>query len=595
MCGIVGYAGTENVGDILLRGLKRLEYRGYDSAGVAIKSSDDDLYIQKKKGRVEGLEDDKFLTGTIGIGHTRWATHGKPSDKNAHPFSDCDDNIAVIHNGIIDNFVSLKEKLVEEGHEFTSETDSEIIAHLLEDNYQGDLLEALRKSIRRLKGAFAIVAIHKDEENLVVARNESPLVIGVGANENLVASDVPAILDYTNEIKYLHDGDLARVGKEDITIIDLDGNDIDRETKKVNWSVEDAEKGGYEHFMLKEIHEQPDAIHESLLGRMAEFEDVSFSKYNIDNIKLIACGTSMHAAYVGKYIIEKIAKIPCSVEVSSEYRYSSENDSYPFTVLLSQSGETLDTIAAAREANKRGCTTLAITNILDSSITREVDEVVYTHAGPEIGVAATKTFTTQLIALYLIAIELALQRRVISKGKAEDYKSELRKLPRKVEKILDKVDEIKEITERLSEAYDIFFIGRNINYPVALEGALKLKEIAYINATGYPAGELKHGPFALLTEKTPVISIAVKDHTFEKMLGNIGEIAARESPIIAVGDQDKELEKLSDEYVTIPEAPPLFSPILVNVVLQLFAYYTAYKLDRSIDKPRNLAKSVTVE
>ncbi|MFW6072263.1 MAG: glutamine--fructose-6-phosphate transaminase (isomerizing) [Thermoplasmatota archaeon] len=595
MCGIVGYAGTENVGDILLRGLKRLEYRGYDSAGVAIKSSDDDLYIQKKKGRVEGLEDDKFLTGTIGIGHTRWATHGKPSDKNAHPFSDCDDNIAVIHNGIIDNFVSLKEKLVEEGHEFTSETDSEIIAHLLEDNYQGNLLEALRKSIRRLKGAFAIVAIHKDEENLVVARNESPLVIGVGANENLVASDVPAILDYTNEIKYLHDGDLARVGKEDITIIDLDGNDIDRETKKVNWSVEDAEKGGYEHFMLKEIHEQPDAIHESLLGRMAEFEDVSFSKYNIDNIKLIACGTSMHAAYVGKYIIEKIAKIPCSVEVSSEYRYSSENDSYPFTVLLSQSGETLDTIAAAREANKRGCTTLAITNILDSSITREVDEVVYTHAGPEIGVAATKTFTTQLIALYLIAIELALQRRVISKGKAEDYKSELRKLPRKVEKILDKVDEIKEITERLSEAYDIFFIGRNINYPVALEGALKLKEIAYINATGYPAGELKHGPFALLTEKTPVISIAVKDHTFEKMLGNIGEIAARESPIIAVGDQDKELEKLSDEYVTIPEAPPLFSPILVNVVLQLFAYYTAYKLDRSIDKPRNLAKSVTVE
>ncbi|MFW6176110.1 MAG: glutamine--fructose-6-phosphate transaminase (isomerizing) [Thermoplasmatota archaeon] len=595
MCGIVGYAGTENVGDILLRGLKRLEYRGYDSAGVAIKSGDDDLYIQKKKGRVEDLDDEKFSTGTIGIGHTRWATHGKPSDKNAHPFSDCDNNIAIIHNGIIDNFVSLKEKLVEEGHEFTSETDSEIIAHLLEDNYQGDLLEALRKSIKRLKGAFAIVAIHKDEENLVVARNESPLVIGVGANENLVASDVPAILDYTNEIKYLHDGDLARVGKEDIKIIDFDGNEIDRETKKVNWSVEDAEKGGYEHFMLKEIHEQPDAIHESLLGRMAEFEDVSFSKYNIDNIKLIACGTSMHAAYVGKYIIEKIAKIPCSVEVSSEYRYSSENDSYPFTVLLSQSGETLDTIAAAREANKRGCTTLAITNILDSSITREVDEVVYTHAGPEIGVAATKTFTTQLIALYLIAIELALQRKVISKGKAEDYKSELRKLPRKVEKILDKVDEIKEITERLSEAYDIFFIGRNINYPVALEGALKLKEIAYINATGYPAGELKHGPFALLTEKTPVISIAVKDHTFEKMLGNIGEIAARESPIIAVGDKDKELEKLSDEYVTIPEAPPLFSPILVNVVLQLFAYYTAYKLDRSIDKPRNLAKSVTVE
>jgi len=595
MCGIVGYNGSEDVGNILLRGLKRLEYRGYDSAGVAIKTDEENMYIQKKKGRVEDLNKGDFPSGSLGIGHTRWATHGKPSDKNAHPFSDCDEDIAVIHNGIIDNFVSLKEELVEKGHEFTSETDSEIIAHLLEDNYKGDLLEALRSSIKKLKGAFAIVAIHKDENNLVVARNESPLVIGVGANENLVASDVPAILDYTNEIKYLHDGDLARVSKDEIEIIDFEGNQIERETKKVNWSVEDAEKGGYEHFMLKEIHEQPDAIHESLLGRMAEFDEVNFSKYRIDDIKLIACGTSMHAAYVGKYIIEKIAKIPCSVEVSSEYRYSSENDSYPFTILLSQSGETLDTIAAAREANKRGCTTLAVTNVLDSSITREVDEVVYTQAGPEIGVAATKTFTTQLIALYLVAIELAYKKGVISKGKSEDYKAELRKLPRRVEKILDKVDEIKEISERLSKAYDIFFIGRNINYPVALEGALKLKEIAYINATGYPAGELKHGPFALLTKDTPVIAIAVKDHTFEKMLGNIGEIAARESPIIAVGDEDKELRKLSDEYVTIPMVPPLFSPILVNVVLQLFAYYTAYRMDRSIDKPRNLAKSVTVE
>lgn len=595
MCGIVGYVGTENVGPILLKGLKRLEYRGYDSAGVAIKTNSDNLYLQKRKGRVEGLDEEEFYNGNVGIGHTRWATHGKPSDKNAHPFSDCESEIAVIHNGIIDNFVSLKEELINQGHEFTSETDSEVIAHLLEDNYQGDMLEALRNTVQRLEGSFAIVAIHKDESELVVARNESPLVIGVGANENLVSSDVPAILDYTNEIKYLHDGDLARINKNKIKIIDFEGNEINRETKKVDWSVEDAEKGGYEHFMLKEIYEQPDAIHESLLGRMAEFSDVDFSRYDIKDIKLIACGTSMHAAYVGKYIIEKIAKIPCSVEVSSEYRYSSENDSYPFTILLSQSGETLDTIAAAREANKRGSTTLAITNILDSSITREVDEIIYTQAGPEIGVAATKTFTTQLIALYLIAVELAQGKGKISKGKAEEFKSELRKLPRKVEKILDKIDEIKEISNRLSEANDIFFIGRNINYPVALEGALKLKEIAYINATGYPAGELKHGPFALLTKDTPVIAIAVKDHTFEKMLGNIGEIAARESPIIAVGDQDKELDKLSDEYVTIPEAPPLFSPILVNVVLQLFAYYTAYKLDRSIDKPRNLAKSVTVE
>ncbi len=593
MCGIVGYTGMKAAGPILSKGLKRLEYRGYDSAGVAIQT-ENDIYIQKMKGRIEDLSEDDFPHGTTGIGHTRWATHGKPSDKNAHPFTDCEEKIAIVHNGIIDNFTSIKEEL-EEDHEFTSDTDSEMIAHLLEDVYDGDLASALKTVTEKIDGSYAIVAFHKDEEGIAVVRNESPLVIGVGTDENLVASDVPALLDHTNEVKYLHDGDIAKISRKNIEIWDSDFQTISRETKEIEWSVEDAEKGGYEHFMLKEIHEQPKAIHDSLLGRLDEFEDIDFSSYDIDSIRLVACGTSSHAAFVGKYIIEEMARIPCTMEISSEYRYSSPSDDYPFTILLSQSGETLDTIGAAREANKRGCTTCAITNVLDSSITREVDEVMYTQAGPEIGVAATKTFTTQLIALYLIAIELGQRKNVLSRSTAEKYKDELRRLPRKVENILDEADKIKKIAESLTKYEDIFFIGRNINYPVALEGALKLKEIAYIHAAGYPAGELKHGPFALLTEDTPVITIAVKDKTFEKMLGNIGEIAARESPVIVVGDKDRELEKLADDAVFIPETTPLFSPILVNVVLQLLAYYTAYALDRSIDKPRNLAKSVTVE
>ncbi len=594
MCGIVGYTGNSDVGDVLIQGLLRLEYRGYDSAGVAIKGADG-IDIQKKKGRIKELDVSKFEKGNTGIGHTRWATHGKPSDENAHPFVDCSGDISIVHNGIIDNFVDIKNRLEENGHEFTSETDSEIIVHLLEENYDGDMLEALKKTTDELRGSYAIVALHKDHDELVVARNQSPLVIGVGANENLVASDVPAILGYTNEIKYLLDGDMAKMTDDSVEIWDGNGNAVERETKEISWDLEDAEKGGYEHYMLKEIYEQPKAIHDSLLGRLSEFDDVDFSKYDIDSVQLIACGTSYHAALVGKYILENIVKIPCMVDMASEYRYSSSPDTYPFTILISQSGETADTLAAAKEAKQRGCKTLGITNVLDSSLTREVDEVIYTQAGPEIGVAATKTFTTQLIVLYLIAIQMGLVRKVLSPANAEEHRSELRRLPRKVEKILDQSQRIKEISHELSKAEDIFFVGRNINYPVALEGALKLKEIAYIHAAGYPAGELKHGPFALLTEKTPVIAISVKDHTFEKMLGNIGEIAARGSPIIAVGEEDRELTKLSDEVVFIPKISPTFTPILVNVVLQLFAYYTAYDLDREIDKPRNLAKSVTVE
>ncbi len=594
MCGIVGYIGPKNVGKVLLQGLKRLDYRGYDSAGVAVKD-EGEMYTQKKKGRLEEISEDKVPEKEAGIGHTRWATHGKPSDRNAHPFLDCEENISIVHNGIIDNFNHIKDELIDKGHEFSSETDSEVIVHLIEENYEGDFLEAFKKTVDNLTGSYAIVAIRNDSDEIVVARDKNPLVIGVGEGENLVASDAPALLDHTKKVKYIEDGDVARITKDDVKVWNEKDELVERKTKRLDWDVEDAEKGGYEHFMLKEIFEQPKAIHETILGRMTEFDEVDFSNYDLDSVQFLACGTSAHAGYVGKYIFENIAKVPCTVEFSSEYRHSSSSDSYPFTILLSQSGETLDTLAAAREANRRGNDTLAITNVLDSSITREVDEVVYTKAGPEIGVAATKTFATQVIVLYLMAIEIGLKRNVLSKDEAEKYKDELRQLPRKVERILNDKDEIKGMTEDLAEANDIFFVGRNLNYPVALEGALKLKEIAYIHAAGYPAGELKHGPFALLTEDTPVISLAVKDDTFENMLGNIGEIAARDSPVMVIGEQDKELSKLADYSYFIPEVSPLFSPLLVNVVLQLIAYYTAYRLDRDIDKPRNLAKSVTVE
>lgn len=571
-----------------------MEYRGYDSAGVAIKGSDS-MEVVKKKGRIDDLPQDEMAEGNIGIGHTRWATHGKPADKNAHPFIDCNGDIAINHNGIIENFTSLKEELIEEGHEFTSDTDSEVIVHLLERYYEGDLVEAMKKTVADLEGAYAIVAIHSGEDEIVVARDQSPLVIGIGAKENMVASDVPALLDNTNEVKYIQDGDVARITHDDVEIWDADGEPTERETKEVDWSVEDAQKGGYEHYMLKEIHEQPRAIHESLLGRMNGLEEIDLSGYDLDSIQLVACGTSYHACMVGKYILEELSGLTCMVEMASEYRYSAESNNYPLTILITQSGETADTLAAAREAKERGCHTLGITNVIDSSITREVEQVMYTQAGPEIGVAATKTFTTQITVLYLIAIQLGLQNNKISPAEADSYRDELRRLPRKVENIFENIDKIKSISRELARAEDIFFVGRHINYPVALEGALKLKEIAYIHAAGYPAGELKHGPFALLTDKTPVIAVAVKDHTFKKMLSNIGEIAARESPIIAVGDKDKELSKLSDHHIEIPKVSPIFSPLLVNVVLQLIAYNTALELGKNIDKPRNLAKSVTVE
>jgi glucosamine--fructose-6-phosphate aminotransferase (isomerizing) len=596
MCGIVGYVGDNQATPILIRALKRLEYRGYDSAGIAVVG--DGLTCFKDKGRIDALTESMgALIGNIGVGHTRWATHGKPSKNNAHPFVDCNQKIAVIHNGIIENHMELRKELTEEGHDFTSETDTEVLVHLIEKYYKGDLEGSVRETLKQISGSFAIVAIHADEaDTIVAARCESPLVIGVGSGENFLASDVAAVLDHTNEVAYIMDGEIVKLTKEGFEISTIAGEPVSRDTETITWSVEDAEKGGYEHYMLKEIFEQPMAIHNSLLGRIPDMTLDGFLDGQFNSIKIVACGTSYHAGLIGKYIFENFSKVPVIVEMGSEYRYSVPTYESTIVVLITQSGETADTLAAAREAKRRGCMTIAITNVVGSSITREVDYTFYTRAGHEIGVAATKTFITQVLALYILGITLGLVKRTLEYDKIRELTSTLRKLPRFIQSVLDDAEHIKECALSMSDARDVFYIGRNINYPTALEGALKFKEISYIHAEGYPAGELKHGPLALLTEKTPVVALAPKDHTYEKMLGNISEVLARGSPVIAIGFQnDTELEKLADRVIYVPEVPALFSPVPITVVVQLLAYYVAREKNCEIDKPRNLAKSVTVE
>jgi len=596
MCGIVGYVGRRKALPILIDCLKRLEYRGYDSAGIAIVGNG--IQICKDKGEIRQLE--KILPdleGVLGIAHTRWATHGQPTKENAHPFLDCSGKMALVHNGIIENFVSLEEELKREGHIFTSQTDTESVVHLVEKNYDGDLEEAVRKALPHIQGTYAFAFLHAEEPNkIVVARKESPLILGVGAEENFVASDVPALLKETNKVIYIMDGEIASLTPKNIKIMDFQGKEIKRDIQTITWSIEDAEKGGFEHFMEKEIFEEPEAIRNTLLGRLTQFDINSFLEDRYLGIKIIACGTSYHAGLTGKYIIEDLAKIPTTAEMASEYRYSSPSYDKPLVVLISQSGETADTLGAAREARKRGCTTLAITNYVGSSLTREAHHVIYTRAGLEIGVAATKTFIAQLTALYLIAIQLGIAKGTLEQDEANHLKEDLRTMPRVVQKVLNEAPKIEEVASRYCRAKDMFFIGRNINYPIALEGALKLKEISYVHAEGYSAGELKHGPLALITPETPIVAIAVKDRTYEKMLGNIGEVSARGSPVIAVGfEGDKDLQKYVDDVIYVPQVGSIFSPIPVTVALQLFAYYVARERGSPIDKPRHLAKSVTVE
>jgi glucosamine--fructose-6-phosphate aminotransferase (isomerizing) len=599
MCGIVGYIGAKQAQPILLDSLKRLEYRGYDSAGIAILSrKKNSIEVHKRKGMIKNLEDKlPMVTGTQGISHTRWATHGQPSDDNAHPHTDCQRNIAVVHNGIIENYLEIREQLTEEGHSFISETDTEVLAHLIERYYKGNLHNAVQSAIKEIKGSYALLVMHsKERDVLITARNESPLVIGLGIDENFIASDVPAILKYTNKVLYLDNGEIADISRNGVIINDFNDTKVDRPWHKIDWSLEDAEKGGYEHFMLKEIFEQPSAVREAMLGKISGFTLDNVDSSDFESVKILGCGTSYHAGLVGKYIFENLLGLSTSVETSSEYRYNSTTLDQPLVVLISQSGETADTLAAAREARRRGCKTVGITNVVGSSLTREVDDVMFIRVGPEISVCATKSFTGQLISLYLIASHLSSMRGFLKTQELRKFHNALRQQSRIVEQVLNNVEPIKACADRLADAENVFFIGRNINYPSALEGALKLKEISYIHAEGYQAGELKHGPLALLTKDTPIVAIAVRDHTYDKIISNIGEVTARNAPVIGIGhESDRELDKYVDTVLRIPDIQSLFTPIPIAVVLQLLAYYTAKNRGLPIDKPRNLAKSVTVE
>jgi glucosamine--fructose-6-phosphate aminotransferase (isomerizing) len=593
MCGIIGYIGNKQAQPILLNCLARLEYRGYDSCGVAVSSSGIEVY--KDAVRVGTLRETlSKISGTVGIGHTRWATHGEPSQTNAHPHCDCRGKIAVVHNGVIDNFQRLKQQLIGEGHNFVSETDTEVIPHLIEKYYDGNLERAVETALHDVEGSYSIIVLMSGEPKLVVARKDSPLIIGVGDRENFVASDAPPILDYTNRVTYLEDGDIGVVTPDSIKIR-RDGIEVNREEHKISWSVEDAQKAGYEHFMLKEIHEQPRVIRDTLGGWVSVAEpvvDLEMMRGDILSILMLACGSSYYAAVIGKYIVEELLGIPVRVELASEFNYFSRTLARTGAIAITQSGETADTLKAMKRLKEVGCPVSAITNVVGSSASRIADQTIYTRAGPEISVAATKSFTAQLMVLY----RLALSYSKVDVRRVDDMIVGLRQLPSKVQQVLDNEGKIMECADYLSAYENMFFIGRGINYPVALEGALKLKEISYIHAEGYAAGELKHGPFALLGGDTPVIAIIAQDNTYEAMLTNIREVKTRGSPLIALAeDGDETIGELADLVITVPRVDAIFSPVLNMVTLQLLAYYTAKKRGCSIDFPRNLAKSVTVE
>jgi len=600
MCGIVGYSGRSRAAPILIDSLKRLEYRGYDSAGIAVFNSNS-IKVYKDKGKIANLENGlPEITGTVGIGHTRWATHGKPNKINAHPHTS--GSIAVVHNGIIENYQELRERLTQSGYVFSSETDTEALAHLINSYYSDDLAEAVVSALKDIRGSFAIAVLCGSE--LVAARKDSPLVIGVGSGENFIASDVPAILKYTRQIIYLDDLEVASVTPDGVSVFDFGKQRIEKKVVSIDWDLEAAEKSGYDHFMLKEIHEQPRALHETFAGRISELEgSIALDGLNltpaqikdISRISLIACGTSFNAGLLGKYLFEHLSGIHVDVEIASEFRYA-----HPFpgslVIAISQSGETADTLAALREVKGSGCRTLAITNVMGSTLTREADGVLYTRSGPEIGVAATKTFISQLGVLYLLALHFGKSRGMLSSDHIKRMLISLKHIPAQITRINSNKESIKKLAQTLSSSSDVFFIGRTFNYPIALEGALKLKEISYIHAEGYAAGELKHGPLALITKNTPVIAIATKGVTYDKMVNNIKEVKAREAPVIAIADEkDMEIEKYVDAVVRVPVTEEILSPILSTVAVQLLSYYTAKARDCPIDQPRNLAKSVTVE
>ena len=619
MCGIVGYVGKKRVVPVIIDGLKKLEYRGYDSAGIAVAGNGDGLQVRRAEGKLRNLEEAirlKPLDGTYGIGHTRWATHGRPTEENAHPHRDCTGKIVVVHNGIVENYMPLKKKLREEGHTFTTETDTEVIAHLVEKNLKDSpsLEEAVRKTVQQLTGVFALAIISVDEPNkIVAARNGPPAVIGMGKDEYFVASDIPAILFHTRDLFFLGDGDLAVITQQGVKLTDFDGNPIKREVQHITWDPIMAEKGGFKHFMLKEIYEQPRAVRDTWLGRVSQDTgkifldemDITEAEFkNFKKVQITACGTSWHAALAGKFMIERLARVPVDVDYASEFRYRDPiTGPDELTVLITQSGETADTIAAQREAKAKGSKTLAICNVVGAMIAREAAGTIYTHAGPEIGVASTKAFTAQLTALFLLAVHLAELRGTLNMEDAKNLLRELTRIPGKLEALLTRDEEIEELAKIYNRAHDFLFLGRGIHYPIALEGALKLKEISYIHAEGYPAGEMKHGPNALIDENLPVVIIATKDDNdpnsvlrYEKTISNLKEVKARSGQVIAVATEgDEEIKEAADHVIFIPHAPEILAPILEIVPMQLLAYHIAVRRGCDVDQPRNLAKSVTVE
>ncbi len=608
MCGIVGYIGKSSVVPILMEGLRRLEYRGYDSAGIAILA-DGKMSLEKKVGKVAVLEpiaDKMNSNSTIGIAHTRWATHGEPTDANAHPHTDCKDRIAVAHNGIIENYRALKRLLEDRGHTFKTDTDTEVLAHLIEENYNGDLLEAVRYALNEVEGTYGIVVLSlENPRQLVAARNGSPLVVGVGDSEYIIASDVAAILRHTKQVVYLKDGELASVTDEGVQLTTLQEEEVEPKIHEVTWTLGEIEKGGYDHFMLKEICEQPRTLENAFRGRLDKFEwtarlgglsDYLDQLQKVKRIILTACGTAWHAALIGEYMLEEIAEVVVEVEYASELRYRSPIiDEETLLFAISQSGETTDTLAALREVKRRGAPVFGIVNVVGSTVARETDAGVYIHAGPEIGVASTKAFTSQVMVLALISLLLG-RMRGLSPQEGRNFISALQKIPSQVSKILDSKERIEKLASDYCDVNNFLFLGRGYNFPVALEGALKMKEISYIHAEGYPAAEMKHGPIALIDQNMPVVFIAIRDGVYEKVLSNIAEVKARRGRVIAIATEgDKEIGESADHVIYVPETLPSISPLLTVIPLQLLAYYVALKRNCDVDKPRNLAKSVTVE
>lgn len=609
MCGIIGYVGQKNVVSVLMEGLKKLEYRGYDSAGIAVINRNR-VKIRRVKGKINSLEkslEEKPLEGSYGVGHTRWATHGRPCEENAHPHRDCTGTLVVVHNGIIENYLSLKKKLKAEGHKFRTETDTEVIAHLVEKYLNTSLEKAVQKAIRKLEGAYAIAVLStKDSGKIVAAKVGPPAVIGLGEKEFFICSDINPLLSHTQKVVFLEDEEMAVFDEHEVRFFDFEGNSLKKNVDNIFWSPLMIEKSGFKHFMLKEIFEQPQVLRDTLNGRISLdsgkvcIDEIGLSPQVLRNIRrvvIIACGTSYHAGLVGKYFIETLAQIPVDIEFASEYRYRDFIlDKEALVIVISQSGETADSLAALRSVKEKKALLLAICNVVNSSIARETEGVLYTHAGPEIGVAATKTFSAQMAALALLALYLAQIKGRIDEKESLSYIQSLQRIPHKMEKILNQAKSLEKLALDFVSSSHFLYLGRWVNFPIALEGALKLKEISYIHAEGYPGGEMKHGPIALIDEKMPTMAIVPKDRVYEKMLSNISEIKTRVGFILAVAfENDKEIHDKVDRIIPIPSVNPLFTPFLTALPLQLFAYYIASIRGADIDQPRNLAKSVTVE